>query len=269
MDRILASIGQASAYRLANAAVPGCLLDGGARFARQADDLAVLDIDVTDGRIAAIAPAGGWSRHSPTKYETVLKFLLGGPALVAARLLGSRILDLPWGTRIATLPVSGPADGPDRADLEALVNEAAVLAVRRSVAAAGKVPATIAAADLERLLAARAERVFAFDRLDMVLVESTSQMSEVTGRARAGFQLTDGTRIEGEVVWADAFFVKIQTAGVAEAGVEPSDGDGDGRQGMLIPKAQILSIQPLAGTEAVDRDELAPDQLAGKTPDLA
>jgi pimeloyl-ACP methyl ester carboxylesterase len=74
--------------------------------------------------LTAIAPAGGWSRHSPTKYETVLKFLAGGPALAVARLLGPRILDLPFVRRIATLPVSGPADGPSHPDLVALVDDA-------------------------------------------------------------------------------------------------------------------------------------------------
>ncbi len=74
--------------------------------------------------LTAIAPAGGWSQHSVSKYETVLKFLLGGPALVAARLIGPRILDLPFVRRIATLPVSGPADGPSHPDLVALVDDA-------------------------------------------------------------------------------------------------------------------------------------------------
>jgi pimeloyl-ACP methyl ester carboxylesterase len=74
--------------------------------------------------LTAIAPAGGWAQHSATKYETVLKFLLGGPALIAARLLGPRILDLPFGRRIATLPISGPADGPSHPDLVALVDDA-------------------------------------------------------------------------------------------------------------------------------------------------
>jgi len=45
--------------------------------------------------LTAIAPAGGWSQHSAAKYETVLKFILGGPALIAARLLGPRILGAP------------------------------------------------------------------------------------------------------------------------------------------------------------------------------
>ena len=74
--------------------------------------------------LTGIAPAGGWPQHAATKYETVLKFLLGGPALIAARLIGPRILDLPFVRRIATLPVSGPADGPSHTDLVLLVDDA-------------------------------------------------------------------------------------------------------------------------------------------------
>ena len=74
--------------------------------------------------LTGIAPAGGWGQHAATKYETVLKFLLGGPALVAARLIGPRILEYPGVRRIATLPVSGPADGPSHSDLVALVDDA-------------------------------------------------------------------------------------------------------------------------------------------------
>lgn len=74
--------------------------------------------------LTAIAPAGGWTRYSPTKFETIFKFLAGGPALVAARLLGARILDVPFARRIATLPVSGPADGPNEPDLLALIEDA-------------------------------------------------------------------------------------------------------------------------------------------------
>lgn len=74
--------------------------------------------------LTAIAPAGGWSQHSVAKYETVLKFIVGGPALIAARLLGPRILQLPFARRIATLPVSGPAHGPAEADLRDLVEDA-------------------------------------------------------------------------------------------------------------------------------------------------
>ena len=54
----------------------------------------------------------------------MLKFVLGGPALIAARLVGPRILTWPFVRRLATLPVSGPADGPAEADLRALVEDA-------------------------------------------------------------------------------------------------------------------------------------------------
>jgi pimeloyl-ACP methyl ester carboxylesterase len=74
--------------------------------------------------LTAIAPAGGWTRYSPTKFETLAKFLLGAPALLVARLLGPRIIDLPFARRLATLPISGPADGPSHPDLLALVDDA-------------------------------------------------------------------------------------------------------------------------------------------------
>jgi pimeloyl-ACP methyl ester carboxylesterase len=74
--------------------------------------------------ITAIAPAGGWTRYSPVKFEVVGKFVAGGPVLLAARLVGPRILRLPFARRIATWPVSGPADGPSDADLYTLVEDA-------------------------------------------------------------------------------------------------------------------------------------------------
>ena len=74
--------------------------------------------------ITAIAPAGGWSQYSPVKFEIVGKFIAGGPILLAARLLGPRILELPFARRIATLAVSGPADGPRKPDLLTLLQDA-------------------------------------------------------------------------------------------------------------------------------------------------
>ncbi len=152
--------------------------------------------------------------------------------------------------------VAAETEGASGADLEALINEAALLAVRRSVdAGGGNGGVMIAAEDLRAALATRAERELAFNRLDMVLVESASQISEATGLARARFLLADGTRAEGEVAWADAAFVKLRAAG-----------DGPGR---VIAKRQIVAIETLSGTEDVDRGELVPDRLAGRTPGLA
>jgi len=74
--------------------------------------------------LTAIAPAGGWSDLSPVKFEIVGKFVAGGPALLAARLFGPRILALPFARRIATWPISGPADGPPDDELLALIDDA-------------------------------------------------------------------------------------------------------------------------------------------------
>lgn len=74
--------------------------------------------------VTGIAPAGGWTRWSSVKFETIAKFISGGPVLAAARILGPRILDLPFARRMATLPVSGPADGPTHQDLVTLLEDA-------------------------------------------------------------------------------------------------------------------------------------------------
>jgi len=75
--------------------------------------------------LTAIAPAGGWSDLSPVKFEIVTKFLLGGPVLLAARWLGPLILRLPYARRVATWPISGPADGPPEDELLMLIEDAA------------------------------------------------------------------------------------------------------------------------------------------------
>ena len=138
------------------------------------------------------------------------------------------------------------------ADLESLVNEATVLAIRRGIRE-GAAP-EIRSRDFQRALAERAERERTFDRLDMVLIESASQLSEVTGKARARFALADGTELEGEPLWADAAFVKVRTA------------EGESR---VIAKRQIRLMVPLAGTESVDRAEVSVDPMAGRFPDMA
>ncbi len=74
--------------------------------------------------VTAIAPGGGWSQWTPVKFEIVGKFMVGGPVLLAARLVGPRILRLPFARRIATWPVSGPADGPREPELLTLIDDA-------------------------------------------------------------------------------------------------------------------------------------------------
>ena len=46
--------------------------------------------------VTGIAPAGGWTRWTPAKFEVVAKFVSGMPFWVFARLLGPRALRLPY-----------------------------------------------------------------------------------------------------------------------------------------------------------------------------
>jgi pimeloyl-ACP methyl ester carboxylesterase len=75
--------------------------------------------------VTGIAPAGGWSRWTPTKFEVIAKFVLGMPVWALARWLGTRALRLPFSRRLATLPISGSPDGVSDSQLEAIVDDVA------------------------------------------------------------------------------------------------------------------------------------------------
>ena len=73
--------------------------------------------------VTAIAPAGGWHRWSPTKFEVIAKFVGGMPVWILAQLLGPRLLRLPFGRRLGSLPISASADGISDADLVAVIED--------------------------------------------------------------------------------------------------------------------------------------------------
>ncbi|KAA8967381.1 alpha/beta hydrolase [Mycobacterium sp.] len=73
--------------------------------------------------VTGIAPAGGWNRWSPTKFEVIAKFVTGLPIWVVARLLGPHALRLPYSRRLATLPISGSADGVSDEELHAIIED--------------------------------------------------------------------------------------------------------------------------------------------------
>ena len=73
--------------------------------------------------VTGIAPAGGWHRWSPTKFEVIAKFVGGMPVWVLAHLLGPRLLRLPLSRRIGTLPISGTPDGISEAELLEVVDD--------------------------------------------------------------------------------------------------------------------------------------------------
>jgi pimeloyl-ACP methyl ester carboxylesterase len=75
--------------------------------------------------VTAIAPAGGWTRWSPTKFEVIGKFVMGMPMWALARSLGLRALHLPFSRLLATLPISGSPDGVSERELSAIIDDVA------------------------------------------------------------------------------------------------------------------------------------------------
>ena len=140
--------------------------------------------------LTGIAPAGGWPQHAATKYETVLKFLLGGPALIAARLIGPRILDLPFVRRIATLPVSGPADGPSHPDLVNLIDDAThCTAYVQLLVKTLRLPGLLELANVSvptHLVLCEKDRVFPSPRGNRYFVDNLPTSAKVTRLAGLG-----------------------------------------------------------------------------------
>jgi len=75
--------------------------------------------------VTGIAPAGGWTRWSPVKYEVIAKFILGMPLLALAWLLGPRVLGLPFSRRLATYAISASPDGVSGPELLSCIDDVA------------------------------------------------------------------------------------------------------------------------------------------------
>lgn len=75
--------------------------------------------------VTGIAPAGGWTRWSPAKFEVIAKFLAGMPLLGVIRLLGPQVLRLPFSRRLATLPLSSTPDKLGERELADVIEDAA------------------------------------------------------------------------------------------------------------------------------------------------
>jgi ATP-dependent Zn protease len=161
----------------------------------------------------------------------------------------------PLDTGVSLARIAGQTDSFTGADLEALANEAALLAVRRTRdAGAGDTTAVaITTADFEKALANKTKSNKQFDRLDSILVESVSQFSEPIGRAVARVTLTTGTVLEGDVLWMNAGHIKLRVA--------------DGSE-VIVAKDMAEQIVPLNGTQTAPSGDFAPDRWAGRSLDV-
>jgi pimeloyl-ACP methyl ester carboxylesterase len=75
--------------------------------------------------VTGIAPAGGWTRWSPVKFEVIGKFVSGMPILLLTRLLGQRTLRLPLSRQLSALPLTGSPDGISESQLSSIIDDAA------------------------------------------------------------------------------------------------------------------------------------------------
>jgi pimeloyl-ACP methyl ester carboxylesterase len=73
--------------------------------------------------LTGIAPAGGWTRYTPAKFEIVGKFLAGIPLWLLTLVLGPRVLRLPFARQLGSLPVSARPDGLSDQDLLDIVDD--------------------------------------------------------------------------------------------------------------------------------------------------
>jgi cell division protease FtsH len=140
---------------------------------------------------------------------------------------------------LATLADKTP--GFSGAQIESLVNEAALLAVRRARNTDDQ-HVEIRMEDFDRALTPLTEKSQMLNKLDQLLVESTTQLTKPTGKVAVRVSL-DGESIEGLLDWADAHFLKIS---------------GDHGQ-TILAKARIKRIEALDGAEAADPTQFHPD----------
>lgn len=141
-------------------------------------------------------------------------------------------------------------DGFTGADLETLVNEAALLALRRCDGDP-RGDLTVTSEDFARALPALVERNRDLNAVDVLIIESATQLSRPAGRAHARLHLVSGALVEGDLLWADGSFVSIR------------DADGDVA---IHAKRQILRIEPLEGSGRVRPDDVMLDRWNGKQP---
>lgn len=145
------------------------------------------------------------------------------------------------------------ADGLTGADIEVALNEAAILAVRRSRQNGNGAAVSITEDDVRQAVANLKQGNRQFNTLDVVLVESVTQLAEPTGRAVARITTVSGKVIEGEVVWMNANYIKLKTS----AGEE-----------VVVAREMAERIEALKGTEIAADGDISPDRWTRQNLDV-
>ena len=145
-------------------------------------------------------------------------------------------------------------EGLSGAQLESIANEATLLAVRRAGQNNEK-KVRLLREDFSRAINSTRSETERFDKLDTLLIESATQMARPTGKAIARISRRDASDIIGEIVWADAAFIKVR--------------DLEDDTESLTSKHQIVSIEALDGTEVATDADVLPDRWSIEAPGLA
>ena len=150
--------------------------------------------------------------------------------------------DKPMDDSVSVETLSAHVKGLTGADIETVLNQAAILAVRRC-RSDGSDRVTITEDDVRNAVTEMRKGNRQFNRLDSVLVESVTQFAEPTGRAVARVTTISGNTIEGDVVWMNGTHIKLQTAG------------GE----VVVSKELAERIETLEGTETSSDGDFSPD----------
>jgi cell division protease FtsH len=170
-----------------------------------------------------------------------------------AEILRIHLQGKPAGASVSTEALATSTDGYTGAELEQLVNEAAVQAVRRSGRKA-EAKVSIEGEDFDAVIAAQRRRRSEFDQLDAVLIESGTQLMQPNGRVVLRATLQDGSAFSGELIWADESFLKLRGEDGAVA---------------ALAKPSIVRVEALPGTAPASLEEIRTDAWARVKPDSA
>ena len=187
----------------------------------------------------------------PGRFDRILKLPeLSREARLAVFRIHSR--NKPLGADVSLSDLAEATPGFNGAQLETLVNEATLLAVRRGRDTSSETVEVLQNDFLAALESVRPDKS-QFDKLDEVLIDAASQLAKPTGKAFVRMKLCDESVIEGEVLWVNSTFIKLRVA--------------DEESATIVSKRQIARLEALEGTEQAEALEIAGDPWANRLPE--
>lgn len=165
----------------------------------------------------------------PGRFDRQIKVLLPN-AIERKTILAIHTQRKPLADDVDLGVIAQQVPGYSGADLENLANQAALQAVRRSYTS-GNTLSQITQLDFDKALEIIRSGREIFSTLDLVLIESATQLAEPMERLFTRLYLSDHQTDEGELLWADSHYIKYRSS---TAGHE-----------VIIPKNSIWKFELL------------------------